>query len=203
MTDLLLLVTLLIWVPLIPLRLVIQSGISLWRKLGDLSFWIFFVWWAGIDILVLAERESLSLARFEPTAPGQVIGIVLVILSLLFGYWTAQTLGLVTLSTRPQVSPDKSRASLIVSGPYRLIRHPFYFTEWFLLVGLGLLTHSWVVFGLLAATLVIDPIVTLFEERELGLRFGNEYEEYRRTLHVRRRRARGCARPRRAWARRR
>lgn len=182
MPDILLIVIFLIWIPLIPLRLVIQAGIGLWRKLGDFSYLLFFLYWAVFDLLILANKDPLLEYRFQTFPLATALGAVLIVLSILFAYWTAQTLGLVTLSTRPQVNPRKAAASLIVSGPYCYLRHPFYFAEWFLLLGLSLVTCSWPVFGLALATMVIDPIVTLFEEKELVERFGGAYREYQKKV---------------------
>lgn len=182
MADFLLTITLLIWIPLIPLRLMIQAGIGVWRRLGDMSYLLFFVYWATLDILLLANRDSFIGYRFKTFPLAEILGWILIILSLLFGYWTARTLGLVTLSTRPQVTPRKATAGLIVSGPYCYLRHPFYFAEWFLLLGLSLVTQSWLVVGLIVAALLVDPIVTLFEEKELVQRFGAAYAGYQKKV---------------------
>jgi len=182
MPDILLIITLLVWIPLVPLRLMIQAGIGLWKRVGDFSYFIFFLYWAMLDLVILAYRDPLSGYRFQTFPLATALGAVLIVLSILFAYWTAQTLGLVTLSTRPQVNPRKAAASLIVSGPYCYLRHPFYFAEWFLLLGLSLVTGSWPVIGLALATMVIDPIVTLFEEKELVERFGGAYRGYQKKV---------------------
>ncbi len=180
--ELLLTVTVLTWTPLIPLRLTIQAGINLWRKMGDLSYLLFFIYWSLVDILLLYVKESWMLPRFQGFLGDRLLGWVLIILSLLFGYWTCRTLGLVRLSTRPQVAPDKAATTLIVTGPYQWIRHPFYFMEWFLLLGLTLVTGSWVVLALAIVSMAVDPLVARFEEKELVQRFGNDYLEYQKRV---------------------
>jgi protein-S-isoprenylcysteine O-methyltransferase Ste14 len=182
MANSLLIITLLVWLPLIPLRLILQGGVGLWRKIGDLSYLLFFLYWAALNLLILSRRDALLELRFQTFPLADTLGILLIILSLLFGYWAARTLGLVTLSTRPQITPSKAKASLIVSGPYCRLRHPFYFAEWFFLAGAALVTRSWLVLGLLAAALLIDPIVTVFEEKELVQRFGAAYREYQKKV---------------------
>lgn len=180
--DLVLLATGLIWIPLIPLRLVLHIGIPFWRRLGDLTFWVAVIYWAAVCLFLLAQREWLLDTRFPSHSLVTVVGALITFLFLAFGYWTIRTLGLVTLSTRPQISPQKVSSSLVVVGPYRLVRHPVYFTEWGLLLGLGLVTASWLPLFLLAITLLVDPIVTRFEEKELVERFGNDYSDYQKKV---------------------
>lgn len=182
MIELLLLVTVLIWVPLIPLRLVIQSGITLWRRLGDISYLLFTVYWAIVDLWLLSNRPSILVSLMPTPSVTRGVGAVLILASLVFGYWTASTLGFITFTTRPQVAPAKSGASLIISGPYRYLRHPFYFSEWFLLSGVALATGSRWVLILLIVALIVDPFVTFFEEKELGARFGKDYADYKKRV---------------------
>ncbi len=182
MQEILLTVTLLIWIPVIPLRLAIQGGIGLWRRLGDFSYAIFLIYWAGVDILILANWDRVSVSYFETFPFAAPLGYLLIAFGLLLGYWTSHTLGLVILSTRAQVHHKKVGASLMVSGPYNYLRHPFYFAEWFALLGLSLVTQSYLVLGLLVLALILDPIVTFFEEKELVERFGNAYREYQKKV---------------------
>lgn len=182
MSDLILIAALLVWIPMIPLRLAIQGGIGFWRKIGDLAYLIFFVYWGAVDLVVIAKRQELLSSRMEtgPLAGGA--GYLLVVLSLVFGYWTASTLGFLTFTTRPQVTPKKIAAPLIISGPYRYLRHPFYFSEWFLLSGAALITGSWLIAGLVIVAILIDPFVTVLEEKELVARFGNDYLQYQKRV---------------------
>ena len=182
MSDLFILVACLIWIPLIPLRIVLHTAVPVWRRLGDVSYGIAVVYWSVMDIFLLNHREGLLSARFESNPILTAVGIVIAVSFVLFGYWTVRTLGLVTLSTRPQISPDKTKASLIITGPYRWIRHPFYFTEWGVLLGLVLATSSWLLLVLLLSTFLLDPIVTWFEEKELLERFGEAYHDYQKKV---------------------
>jgi protein-S-isoprenylcysteine O-methyltransferase Ste14 len=72
--------------------------------------------------------------------------------------------------------------TLVTSGPYRWVRHPFYLSA--LLGGLGtaLLSASLLILG---ATLVVYGLLvvrTPIEEGHLAERFGESYEDYRRRV---------------------
>lgn len=182
MLDLLLTVSYMIWIPLIPLRLLIQASTSLWKKMGDWSYLIYFIYWVGINIVVFTHREVLHSYRYAVPPMISGIGFLITLMALWLAYDTAQTLGLVTLSMRPQMSPGKVKANLVITGPYRFVRHPFYFSEWVGLLGLVLATGSHVLFALFLLALVFDPIVTLFEEKELRERFGISYVKYQQKV---------------------
>jgi protein-S-isoprenylcysteine O-methyltransferase Ste14 len=68
--------------------------------------------------------------------------------------------------------------SLVTSGPYRFVRHPFYLSGLVSLVGGSLATANW--FLLLAGLLPLGFLVvrTKTEEQKLIERFGDEYRNY-------------------------
>lgn len=81
---------------------------------------------------------------------------------------------------------------LVVAGPYRYVRHPLYSGVIALTFGIGLVVdHPWALLGAGALYLWFAIVLTPFEERELKVLFGRDYEEYmrrtRRFLPIRRR----------------
>jgi len=68
---------------------------------------------------------------------------------------------------------------LIVTGPYRYVRHPLYAGWSFTLIGLGLVlgTPTLVVAGLV--WLLVTQVWSVHEERDLARRFGSEFAAYR------------------------
>ena len=184
MVILILTVALLIEVPLISLRLLIHGLVPLWKRMGDASYVIYLVYWVLVDLLILPYVGDLAALRFKPFQLDfvSVIGLFIVLFGFFFGYWTTRTLGLIAFSMRPELSPEKVTADLIISGPYCYLRHPFYFTEWILLFGFSLVTGSTVMLGLLAAAILIDPIVTFLEEKDLKERFGENFSVYQKKV---------------------
>lgn len=73
----------------------------------------------------------------------------------------------------------KLHHELVMTGPYRWVRHPLYTTGLTLFFAIGLMQASWFVllFGLIAA-LLIRFVVIPAEEREFLAMFGNRYQVY-------------------------
>ncbi|MBI2066685.1 MAG: isoprenylcysteine carboxylmethyltransferase family protein [Deltaproteobacteria bacterium] len=180
--DFLILLATLIWLPLVPLRLFLHSGIGFWKDKGGKSYLFFLVYWVLFGLLLLIFAPKFVAWKFAPFHGSFETGLLLVVSALLFHLWTIRTLGLKTFSTRPEVTPEKVKATLVATGPYRLVRHPFYFMEWFLLLGIALVTSSWMMVSILVANILTIPWVTTFEEKELTQRFGESYREYQRQV---------------------
>lgn len=71
--------------------------------------------------------------------------------------------------------------SLVVAGPYRLVRHPLYSGVDGLTFGIGVLVaHPWALLGSVALGLWFLLVLAPFEERELIALFGTPYRDYMR-----------------------
>jgi protein-S-isoprenylcysteine O-methyltransferase Ste14 len=68
--------------------------------------------------------------------------------------------------------------TLVTTGPYRYVRHPFYLAFFIAALGGSLIAANW--FLLLASLLPIGFLVarTPIEEEKLIERFGNDYRQY-------------------------
>lgn len=89
-------------------------------------------------------------------------------------------------------APAGRTESLVVAGPYRLVRHPLYSGVDGLAFGFALLAdHSWAYLAAVLLALWLAAVLAPFEERELRALFGRAYAEYmrsvRRFLPIRRR----------------
>lgn len=182
MADILLIAVVLIWVPLIPLRFFLHAITHLWRKLADLTYVVAVIYWAVIDAFLISSMTSWRSVRFSSFPGALTLGMLLIVGGILLAYRSITTLGIPVFLIRPQVSPKKAQARLVVTGPYRWIRHPFYFSEWLFLLGVALFSNSWIVLGILIVTLLFDPVITLLEEKELVARFGTVYREYQKKV---------------------
>jgi protein-S-isoprenylcysteine O-methyltransferase Ste14 len=124
----------------------------------------------------IAERMSLSIPRVLSIA----VGIVSIALGLPLALWTAATqvrAGGIPL----QVAPPRR---LITQGPYTLCRNPMFLGGILHYLGLGSLLFSLGagVFASLLGFLIGALYHRVVEERELVLKFGEEYETYRRQV---------------------
>jgi protein-S-isoprenylcysteine O-methyltransferase Ste14 len=111
----------------------------------------------------------------------QWAGCALVLLALLFMYWTMRN----NSFAAPVVKIQKNRGqAVITTGPYAIIRHPLYFGTLFYIAGTSLVLGSW--WGL-----VTVPILALLFGIRIGveeqtLRTGlNGYDDYARRVRSR------------------
>ena len=66
----------------------------------------------------------------------------------------------------------------VTQGPYRISRHPSYFTGFLTLVGMGIASASWVVLLCALLWIAFFYIVVPTEERFLVEQYGDAYREY-------------------------
>jgi len=89
-------------------------------------------------------------------------------------YWTLSKLGrnlTDTVATRQD-------ATLVTSGPYHFVRHPFYVTAALLILAATLLSANWLILAGGVAAMVLLIARTPTEEQRLIETFGEPYREY-------------------------
>ncbi len=101
---------------------------------------------------------------------GAGIGIVCVGLI----YWLFNSLG----SSITPTSATRRQHTLVISGPYRWVRHPLYTVGSSLFISFGMMADNWFIALLGILTFIIMAIRTPREEANLIEKFGNEYREY-------------------------
>jgi protein-S-isoprenylcysteine O-methyltransferase Ste14 len=99
----------------------------------------------------------------------------LVITGTFFAIWSLAVLGR-CFGIFPEVR------GLVLSGPYRLIRHPVYLGEMVAAAGILLVKPHPLTVALLAAFVGLQCWRTLFEERALALAFPRDYPSYRASV---------------------
>ena len=165
--------------------------------------WVTYWWALSRSVKVNARRESLASRRsyvavlllavvllsvpnlpipflgrrFLPAADWLLwngIGAVLVVGGLLFTVWAREHLG----RNWSDVVTIKVDHELVVSGPYRVVRHPIYTGLLVAVLGTAIARGEWR--GLLAVALALWAFWRKLrvEERLMREQFGAAYEEY-------------------------
>jgi protein-S-isoprenylcysteine O-methyltransferase Ste14 len=75
----------------------------------------------------------------------------------------------------------RSNATLVQSGPYRIVRHPMYAGGIVLAYGWALVVHGWLTLGYATVLLIFLDIKSAREERWLAEKFP-EYADYQRRV---------------------
>jgi protein-S-isoprenylcysteine O-methyltransferase Ste14 len=108
------------------------------------------------------------------TSVGRWGGIVLLVEGILLAAAGSLTLG---RNLTPLPVP-KEHATLIVTGVYRLVRHPIYSGITLMAFGWGMWLNSWLTFVYALLLLLFFDVKSRHEERLLGEKFP-EYADYR------------------------
>jgi protein-S-isoprenylcysteine O-methyltransferase Ste14 len=133
------------------------------------------VWFGGL-LAYMIHPPSIVWAAVPLAAVVRWFGVVLAVFSAGLKLWTFKTLDrnlTDTVVTREQ-------HSLVTTGPYRWVRHPFYSSLAVDVIGAGLVTANWFVWLTGVMAFVLIWLRTRTEERNLVARFGDEYREYRK-----------------------
>ncbi|MFZ0013716.1 MAG: 2-amino-4-hydroxy-6-hydroxymethyldihydropteridine diphosphokinase [Acidimicrobiia bacterium] len=134
----------------------------------------------GQFVLFIAVAVGLAadgrLPEGEVTALG-VIGALLALAGLIMAFVSSRRLG-------PAMTPSpipKSGSSLIISGPYRFVRHPIYGGVILVLLGTALFLDS--IYGAVGALALVPYfwVKSTFEEGQLRMRFAG-YRAYREVV---------------------
>jgi protein-S-isoprenylcysteine O-methyltransferase Ste14 len=143
----------------LPLAIAMRlSGLVVWLATFTYLIWPSAIAWAGVP---LPDWLRWSGAALGLAGAGMM-------------YWTLSNLGknlTDTVSTRQE-------ATLVTSGPYRFVRHPFYVTAALLFLGASLLSANWLIFAGGFAAMLFLMIRTPREEQKLIDKFGEEYRAY-------------------------
>ena len=102
------------------------------------------------------------------------LGVFLVAVSSSLMVWTLRSLGRNLTDT----VVVRANATLVTHGPYRWVRHPFYFTTACLMASVTLVSANWLIGAGSLLILGMLALRTPKEELQLIERFGVQYTDY-------------------------
>jgi protein-S-isoprenylcysteine O-methyltransferase Ste14 len=122
--------------------------------------------------------QALQLPRFGNGLMNAFVGLPLIVIGAAFALWSIQTQFTLGKGTPAPMMPTRR---LVALGPYSHCRNPMTFGTLLFYLGMGVWIGSAfaVCLTLLLAVLLI-MYIKVIEERELELRFGEEYLQYKR-----------------------
>ena len=125
-----------------------------------------------ITYLVNPGRMAWSAIALPAWVRWSGLGMIAVAGALLF--WTLRSLG----PNLTDTVVTRKAHTLVMKGPYRWVRHPFYDSVGLLLLAISLVAANW--FLLLTGGIVLTLLVirTPREEDRLVARFGDSYRQY-------------------------
>jgi len=106
-------------------------------------------------------------------------GAALIIFAGIFSSWAARTMKKAGITP----SPREPKTALTTGGAFRYSRNPLYIAMMSLYAGIALiLRSSWMLLFLPPMFLAFNRLVKRHEEPYLQERFGEEYEDYKRSV---------------------
>lgn len=168
--------SLLIW-------LLIHPFASLWRRLGIVRSYIFFL---SLMIVLSGSiwqwRTRLLQIEYDMRAWLLVLSILLIGMACFLGIQRKRHFGWPMVIGFPELSGSDRSGVLVTEGIYSRVRNPRYIETVLAFLGFAFFANYFTVYLALAAGLPILHVVVLLEERELTQRFGETYLKYCRQV---------------------
>jgi protein-S-isoprenylcysteine O-methyltransferase Ste14 len=117
-----------------------------------------------------------------------VVIVILLVIGLVYGIWSVIIQGTIGQGGpleigNIEISPKTK--NLVVSGPYKYTRNPMLFGTLLIYLAFALFINSITSVALVSAIFVFMlTVVVKMEEGRLLKDFGNQYEEYRKTVSI-------------------
>jgi protein-S-isoprenylcysteine O-methyltransferase Ste14 len=163
---------------------VIHPWARWWRTLGLIRTYLTVVpVLVAFGALFFRFREPLLGADFGANWMLVAIAVLLyvVVTWLEFQYW--RHLSIATLIGIPELSPSgQTKRRLMQDGIYRVVRHPRYLSAGLAIIANALFINYAGMYILILLLMPLGYVMTVFEERELIDRFGEEYRKYQREV---------------------
>jgi protein-S-isoprenylcysteine O-methyltransferase Ste14 len=117
-----------------------------------------------------------------------IIIIILLVIGLIYGIWSViiqNTIGQGGPVEIGNIEISPKTKNLVVSGPYKNTRNPMLFGTFLLYLAFALIINSITSIVLVSAIFIFMlTVVVKMEEKRLLKDFGNQYEEYRKTVSM-------------------
>jgi protein-S-isoprenylcysteine O-methyltransferase Ste14 len=146
-----------------------QEGVFILATLRPLgaSFWLALIAW-------MIDPESMAWSRGSLPIWLRWTGVGMISIAVGLLVWTFRSLGRNLTDT----VVTRQEHTLVVDGPYRWIRHPFYDSAALLMLAISLIAANWFLFVIGISVFCLLIVRTRTEEENLIARFGSSYQTY-------------------------
>lgn len=133
-------------------------------------------------VVVVGPRldQRLGLESFQRGWLNYLLGGVMIVMGLFFGFWSVDTQMTRGRGTPLPIMPTQE---LLTEGPFRYCRNPMTFGTILIYVGLAILAGTFAGLGIvLGLSALLLLYIKRVEESELAERFGEAYLAYKREV---------------------
>ena len=112
-------------------------------------------------------------------SPYNYLGFILIIFGIAINLWTDSLFK----KKSTTVKPHKTPSSFIISGPFKLSRHPMYLGMVFILLGTAVFLSTLITFVFpIIFIIIIEGLFIPIEEKNMQKKFGKKYLEYKKQV---------------------
>jgi protein-S-isoprenylcysteine O-methyltransferase Ste14 len=158
---------------------VVHGFIGFWRRIGPAATYALTLGGVALGGFALYRLRSGLLAVDLGTSwLGIAIGSGCLVLAGWLRIRLQRDVTLRLLSGLPELDPRRHPQALVRTGIYGRIRHPRYVQFCVALLGYALIANYLAIYAIWLLWIPGLLVIARFEERELRLRFGREYDDY-------------------------
>lgn len=111
--------------------------------------------------------------------PYHYLGLGLIIFGIIINLWTDSLFKQKQTTVKPHEVPN----IFVVSGPFKLSRHPTYLGMMSILLGIAIFLGSLITFVFsIVFTMIMEKRFIPLEEKNLEKKFGNQYIDYKKRV---------------------
>ena len=146
-----------------------QEGLFMLATLRPvaMAFWLGVLAW-------MVDPDSMAWSSVSLPAWLRWTGVGVMATACGLLVWTFRCLG----KNLTDTVVTRQRHTLVMHGPYRWVRHPFYDSGALLVVAVSLIAANWFIFMTGVVVLFLLIVRTRTEEQHLVARFGDSYRAY-------------------------
>jgi protein-S-isoprenylcysteine O-methyltransferase Ste14 len=139
---------------------------------------------AAAILLVSGRMESLDPTRIEIGISWMLAGLEITGLGLYLSGYMLMVWALVSMGGNYQVGGSFPRFCdiIVLTGPYRIMRHPMYAAALFISLGVALLIQSLAFLAVFLIYMILIILLIPFEEKGLLCVYGETYRMYQRKV---------------------
>jgi protein-S-isoprenylcysteine O-methyltransferase Ste14 len=162
---------------------IIHPFIDFWRRAGMVAAYTTgFGMMILIGVALFFWRDRLLSKDLGNYWYLIVFGLLVYAVSAWMELQCRKLLKLRTLVGVPELKNERSSRQLISKGMYQLVRHPRYLTIIVGMIGFSLVINYLEIYILMLLMVPGLYLIAVFEERELLVRFGDAYQQYRASV---------------------
>lgn len=161
---------------------VLHPFVDFWRRRGlPFTYAVLITGMLAMAYGLFLMRDSLLAVDYGFNASLALVGVLLVVAGSVFDKKAKDHLSFRTLVGVPELA-DPEEKVLLTEGIYARVRHPRYTGVILSVLGVTLVTNFQAMYALAVLSALGLWGVTILEERELLVRFGESYADYRRRV---------------------